>query len=72
MQSRGRRYVRTINTACRRSGTLGEGRYRAAPIDSEAYLLARCRHVELKAVRARMVRHPHDDSWSSFRAHNRR
>jgi putative transposase len=38
MQSLARRYVRTINTAYRRSGTLWEGRTRAAPIDSEACL----------------------------------
>jgi len=29
--------VRSIKTAYRRTGTLWEGRYRAAPIDSEAY-----------------------------------
>jgi putative transposase len=60
--------VRTINTAYRRTGTLWEGRTRAAPNDSEAYFLACCRYVELKAVRARMVRHPRDYRWSSFRA----
>ena len=37
MQSLGRRYVRYINFAHRRTGTLWEGRYRAAPIDSEAF-----------------------------------
>jgi putative transposase len=37
MQSLGRGYVCTINTAYRRTGTLWEGRYGAAPIDSEAY-----------------------------------
>jgi putative transposase len=58
-----------FNTAYRRTGTLWEGRYRAAPIDSEAYFLACCRYVELKAVRARMVRHPREYRWSSFRAH---
>jgi REP element-mobilizing transposase RayT len=35
MQSLGRRYVRHVNAARRRSGTLWEGCYRAAPIDSE-------------------------------------
>ena len=48
MQSLGRRYVRAINAARRRSGTLWEGRYRAAPIDSEAYFLACCRYIELQ------------------------
>lgn len=40
MQSLGRRYVRHINDVYRRTGTLWEGRYRAAPIDSEAWFLA--------------------------------
>jgi putative transposase len=69
MQSLGRRYVRYVNATYRRTGTLWEGRYRAAPIDSEAYFLACCRYVELNPVRARMVGHPRDDRWSSFRAH---
>jgi putative transposase len=69
MQSLGRRYVRHVNTVYRRTGTLWEGRYRAAPIDSEAYFLACCRYIELNPVRARMARHPRDYPWSSFGAH---
>jgi putative transposase len=69
MQSLGRRYVRHVNTVYRRTGTLWEGRYRAAPIDSETYFLACCRYIELNPVRARMVRHPRDYPWSSFPAH---
>ena len=68
MQSLGRRYVRYLNDEHRRTGTLWEGRYRAAPIDSEAYLLACSRYIELNPVRARMVRHPRDHRWSSYRA----
>src|SRR5271165_2692610 len=40
MQTLGRLYVRHINRTYQRTGTLWEGRYRAAPIDSEAYFLA--------------------------------
>ena len=69
MQLLGRRYVRHINAAYRRSGTLWEGRYRAAPIDSEAYFLACCRTIELNPVRAGMVRRPRGYPWSSYRAH---
>src|SRR6266545_6283102 len=69
MQALGRRYVRQVNTIYRRTGTLWEGRYRAAPIDREAYFLACCRYIELNPVRARMVRHPRDYRWSSYRAH---
>jgi REP element-mobilizing transposase RayT len=60
MQSLGRRTVRHINARYRRTATLWEGRYRAAPIDSEACFLACCRSIELNPVRARMVRHPRD------------
>ncbi len=69
MQSLGRRYVRHINGLYRRSGTLWEGRYRAAPIDSEAYFLACCRYIELNPVRAGMVDHPRAYRGSSYRAH---
>ena len=69
MQSLGRRYVRYVNLRRERTGTLWEGRYRAAPIDSEAYFLACCRYIELNPVRAGMVAHPRDYRWSSWRAH---
>ena len=69
MQSLGRRYVRFVNGAYRRTGTLWEGRYRAAPIDREAYFLSCCRYIELNPVRARMVRHPREYRWSRYRAH---
>ncbi len=69
MQSLGRRYVRYINDEYGRTGTLWEGRYRAAPIDSDEYFLACCRYIELNPVRARMVGHPRDYAWSSYAAH---
>jgi putative transposase len=58
MQSLGRRCVRHVNDAYRRAGTLWEGRYRAAPVDSEAYPLTCQRYIELNPVRARMVAEP--------------
>ncbi|MDE1987913.1 MAG: transposase [Alphaproteobacteria bacterium] len=69
MQSLGRRYVRRINARRRRTGTLWEGRYRAAPIDTDEYFIACCRYIELNPVRARMVDHPRQYRWSSYRAH---
>jgi putative transposase len=69
MQALGRRYVRHVNDAYRRTGTLWEGRYRAAPIDSDAYFLACCRYIELNPVRAGMVAQAGDYRWSSWRAH---
>jgi putative transposase len=69
MQSLGRLYVRHVNRTYRRSGTLWEGRYRAAPVEAEAHLLACLRYIELNPVRARMVRKPGRYPWSSYRAH---
>ncbi len=71
MQSLGRRYVRHVNAAHGRTGTLWEGRYRATPIDSEAYFLVCCRYIELNPVRAKMVDHPRAYRWSSHAAHAR-
>jgi putative transposase len=69
MQSLGRRYVRHINARTGRTGTLWEGRYRAAPIDSDEYFIACCRYIEMNPVRARRVAYPRDWRWSSYRAH---
>ena len=69
MQSLGRRYVGHVNAAYRRTGTLWEGRYRATPIDTEAYFLACCRYIELNPVRAGMVGAASEYRWSSWRTH---
>ncbi|MGA7178055.1 MAG: transposase [Thiobacillaceae bacterium] len=65
-QSVGRKYVQYFNFSYRRSGTLWEGRYRATVVDSERYLLTVMRYIELNPVRAGMVAHPRDYSWSSY------
>jgi putative transposase len=69
LQSLGRRYVRYINGAYDRSGTLWEGRYKSSVVQSERYLLACYRYIELNPVRAGMVSHPRGYRWSSY-AHN--
>lgn len=68
MQSLGRRYVRMVNARYRRTGTLWEGRYKAAPLDSDAYFLACSRYIELNPVRAKIVAAPQDYPHSSYRA----
>jgi len=68
VQTLGRRYVPYFNRARGRTGTLWEGRYRATIVDSERYLFACMRYIELNPVRARLVRAPHQYDWSSFRA----
>ena len=66
MQSLGRRYVRYANSRYRRTGTLWEGRYRSSLIESDRYLLACYRYIELNPVRAGIVTLPGKFRWSSF------
>ena len=68
MQALGRSYVGYFNAAYNRTGTLFEGRYRAAPVDTERYLMACYRYIELNPVRAGLVVRPGDYRWSSYRA----
>lgn len=67
MQSLGGRYARYFNKAYDRSGTLYEGRYRASLIESDSYLLACYRYIELNPVRAGLVadpgQYPHSSYW---------
>ena len=69
MQSVGRRYVRYFNERYRRTGTLWEGRYRSSLVESDGYLLACSRYIELNPVRAGIVTDPCRYRWSSYR-HN--
>jgi putative transposase len=61
------RQTRRINRLERRTGSSWEGRYKCSPIESDRYLLACTRYVELNPVRARMVSAPEDYPWSSYR-----
>lgn len=67
MQSLGRRYVKHINDAYHRTGTLWEGRYKASLVSSDEYLLTCYRYIELNPVRAGIVTHPREYKWSSYR-----
>ena len=69
MQHLGRRYVRYFNDRRGRTGTLWEGRYRSALIDSERYFFACSRYIESNPVRAGMASEPASFRWSSFQ-HN--
>lgn len=66
MQDMGRRYVQYVNRTYRRSGGLWQGRYKASYVQSERYLLACMRYVELNPVRAGMVPVPEEYRWSSY------
>lgn len=67
MKDVGQRYVQDFNRANRRTGTLWEGRFRSSVIDSMKYLFTCHRYIELNPVRARMVGHPAEHEWSSYR-----
>jgi putative transposase len=69
MQHIGRRYVRYVNHAYKRSGTLWEGRFKSSVVDVEHYLLACYRYIELNPVRAGMTQRPSEYPWSSARWH---
>lgn len=68
MKHLGQRYVQYINRSYGRSGSLWEGRFRSCLAQSEQYVLACYRYIELNPVRACMVSHPQDYRWSSYRA----
>ncbi|MEG3618435.1 transposase [Magnetovibrio sp. PR-2] len=69
MQSLGRYYVRYVNQAYQRTGTLWEGRYKSTVVDTEEYFLTVSRYIELNPVRAKIVRKPKNYPWSSY-THN--
>ncbi|MDH3713693.1 MAG: transposase [Gammaproteobacteria bacterium] len=62
------RQTRFVNALEGRTGSLWEGRYKASAIQSERYLLACSRYVELNPVRAGMVASAADYAWSSYHA----
>jgi putative transposase len=69
MQSLGRRYVGWFNHRHGRSGTLWEGRFRAALIEGERHLLACARYIELNPLRAGMLMEAGSFAWSSCAHH---
>jgi len=69
MQSLGRRYVAGFNKRHQRSGTLWDGRFRAAPLEAIEYLLACMRSIELNPQRQGFAGPPEDYPWSSAAHH---
>jgi putative transposase len=60
------RQTRYANRLQGRTGTLWESRYKSSPVETERYLLACCRYIELNPVRAHIVAQPEDYLWSSY------
>ncbi|MDP1767869.1 MAG: transposase [Nitrospirota bacterium] len=62
------RYTQAFNRRHERVGHLFQGRFTAILVEKEAHLLELCRYVVLNPVRAKMVTHPRQWAWSSYRA----
>src|ERR1700690_3964598 len=60
-------YTQKFNKKHHRSGHLFQGRFKAIVVEKDTYLKELCRYVVLNPVRARMVKHPRDWKWSSYR-----
>ena len=69
MQKIGRLYVPWFNNKYQRYGSLFQGRFRTSLVDTDAYLLACSRYIELNPVRANLVANPVDYPWSSYAHH---
>lgn len=61
-------FAQYLNAKYARTGSRFEGRYRAAVVHHDAYLLTCMRYIELNPVRAGVVADPAEYPWSSFRA----
>jgi len=68
MKDLNQRFAQYVNRTYDRTGTLWEGRYRSCLTQSERYVLACYRYIELNPVRAEMVSRPDEYPWSSYRA----
>jgi len=66
MKNLGQCYVQSVNRRLERSGTLWEGRFHSCMVQSESYVLACYRYIELNPVRAGLVMAPHEYRWSSY------
>ena len=69
LQWLGRYYVPYFNRKYDRSGTLWQGRFKAAVIEPKGYFMRCCRYIDTSPVRAGLVSRPADYAWSSYTHH---
>ena len=69
MQWVGRYYVPYFNRKYNRSGTLWQGRYKAAVIDADLYFMTCSRYIESIPVQRGVASTPADYDWSSYAHH---
>lgn len=65
MKSIAARQTRYVNKLEKRTGTLWESRYKSSPVETDRYLLACSRYVEMNPVRAGITSDPAEYQWSS-------
>ena len=71
MKSIGQLYAQYINKTYERCGNLWEGRFKSCLVQSEQYVLACYRYIELNPVRAGLVARADEYAWSSYCANAR-
>ena len=67
MKRMSERYAMYFNHKYSYRGHVFEGRYKSCLVRDDAYFLQTSRYIHLNPVKAKMVVHPEDYSWSSYR-----
>jgi putative transposase len=67
MKSIGQLYAQYVNRTYERCGSLWESRFKSCLVQSEDYVLACHRYIELNPVRAGLARRADEYEWSSYR-----
>jgi REP-associated tyrosine transposase len=68
MKSIAQLYTQYVNRTYNRCGHLWEGRFKSCLVQSEDYVLACYRYIELNPVRAGLTRRADEYAWSSYGA----
>ena len=68
MKQLAQRHAQHFNRAYGRTGPLWDGRYRSSVAPTARYVIGCYRYIELNPVAAKMVSHPAQYTWSSYRA----
>lgn len=60
-------HAHRVNKALGRRGPLWDDRYRSVLVAEESHLLNSCLYIDSNPWRARVVRHPEESDWTSYR-----
>ena len=61
-------YTQRFNHSHKRVGHVLQGRFKSILVEKDSHLLELARYIALNPVRAKIVRHPRQYRWSSYRA----